>query len=81
MKDMNRDQVARHLFDIMNGGRKPLLTSGDYYLAGNIEWARMTPEQREKRALDNLWVWYVEQGFDAGYLRIADEIVSKGYKP
>ncbi len=61
MKDWNRDQVARHLFDLMNEGRghpftKPTFAAG-------------------------LWKWYVDHGFDAGYLRIADEIIQKGYRP
>jgi hypothetical protein len=55
MKDWNREQVARHLFDVMNNGRY--------------------------KDADGIWRWYNQEGFNAGYYRLADEIITKGYKP
>ncbi len=31
--------------------------------------------------LDSTWKYYVEHGWHNGYLRLADEVISKGYKP
>jgi hypothetical protein len=63
MKDLNRDQVARHLFDIMNKDR--FETHKGWMICTADEW----------------WKYCQLMGWHQGYLRLADEIVSKGYKP
>lgn len=30
---------------------------------------------------DHYWEWYQQHGFDTGYLRLADHVITKGYKP
>lgn len=60
MKDLNREQLARHLFNVMNEGR--------------FEKNRWVP-------IDSFWEYLVANNWHQGYLRLADEIVSKGYKP
>jgi len=76
MKEFTRDSIARHLFGIMNGERFEKLRSTPGYHAGMMR----RPPSTES-ALNDMWKYYVEHGWDAGYLRLADEIVSKGYKP
>lgn len=31
--------------------------------------------------IEEAWAYYKEQGWHKGYLRIADEVIKKGYKP
>lgn len=57
MREMTRDQLARHLFNVMNQHRVFACTA------------------------NSAWQWMVDNKLIGGYLRLADEIVSKGYKP
>lgn len=68
----SREAIAKHLFTIMNERR--FTRGGVDCLTG--EYVAPDPD-----VLDCMWEWYKEQGFHAGYLRLADETVSKGYKP
>lgn len=74
MKDLNREQVAFELFKIMNEGRFPDkcfmdCVSGQIIRSGSA------------KQLVSMWDQYKAEGWHEGYLRIADEIVAKGYKP
>lgn len=68
----SRDAVAKYLFMIMNKTNAPRSSSS---CIGGRE--RSNPDE----VLNTMWRYYQEQGWDMGYYRIADEVVSKGYKP
>lgn len=41
----------------------------------------MIMNKDNSRYSDSTWEWMLKMGYCKGYFRIADEIVSKGYKP
>lgn len=67
---MTRDQLAQHLFEIMNKRDR---------LPYTLESGR--PDPKDPTGLKAYWQWMVDSGYHHGYLRLADEILSKGYKP
>jgi hypothetical protein len=74
MKDLNRDQLARHLFDVMHKGQWTIHL-------GHVDLAVATRRVDPVAAANSYWDFLVEHGWHKGYLRLADEIISKGYKP
>ncbi len=70
----SREAIAKHFFMIMNKGR---FDGRGGINCGTGEYHRSDPA----RSLDNYWYWLKFNGFHQGYLRLADETVSKGYKP